>query len=328
MSILIQKSGLLSTIQDLGRTGYRRFGINPNGAVDKTAVRLINILLGNNENEAVLEMHFPAPKFLFEEAAVIALGGANFGAKLDDEPIENWRPYFIEKNQSLIFTKKVFGNRAYLSIKGGFNIEKWLGSASTNLTAEIGGFEGRSLQKNDQLVFNSGFKIQNSKFRIQNSKFLYKISRNLTPRYSSFPTVRVIAGAEYEQMTGLSEQNFLKQDFTISNDSNRMGFRLNGEPLYLIDKIELVSSAVEFGTMQFLPDGQLIILMADHQTSGGYPRIAHVVSTDLPILAQLGANDKVGFEIISLEEAERLLLEFEKDLNFLKIGVNSKYAFR
>ncbi len=328
MSILIQKSGLLSTIQDLGRTGYRRFGINPNGAVDKTAVRLINILLGNNENEAVLEMHFPAPKFLFEEAAVIALGGANFGAKLDDEPIENWRPYFIEKNQSLIFTKKVFGNRAYLSIKGGFKIEKWLGSASTNLTAEIGGFEGRSLQKNDQLVFNSGFKIQNSKFRIQNSKFLYKISRNLTPRYSSFPTVRVIAGAEYEQMTGLSEQNFLKQDFTISNDSNRMGFRLNGEPLYLIDKIELVSSAVEFGTMQFLPDGQLIILMADHQTSGGYPRIAHVVSTDLPILAQLGANDKVGFEIISLEEAERLLLEFEKDLNFLKIGVNSKYAFR
>ncbi len=147
MSIIIQKSGILSTIQDLGRIGFRRFGINPNGAMDKTAVRLINILLGNDETEAVLEMHFPAPGILFEEDMIAALGGAEFGAKLDDKLIENWRPYFIKKNQTLIFTKKAFGNRAYLSIKGGFKIEKWLGSASTNLTAEIGGFEGRSLQK-------------------------------------------------------------------------------------------------------------------------------------------------------------------------------------
>jgi len=317
VSILIQKSGLLSTIQDLGRTGFRRFGINPNGAMDKTAVRLINILIGNDETKAVLEMHFPAPEFLFEEGTIVALGGADFGAKLDDKLIENWRPYFIEKNQTLNFTKKVFGNRAYLSIKGGFKIEKWLRSASTNLTAEIGGFEGRSLQKNDRLIFNS-------KFKIQNTKFLYKISKNLTPHYSSRPTIRVIVGAEYEQMTALSEQNFLKQNFTISNDSNRMGFRLNGEPLYLLDKIELASSAVDFGTMQLLPSGQLVILMADHQTSGGYPRIAHVVSTDLPILAQLGANDKVGFEIISLEEAEGLLFQNEIELNYLRFGVKEK----
>jgi len=321
MSILIQKSGLLSTIQDLGRTHFRRFGINPNGAMDKTAVRLINILLDNDETEAVLEMHFPAPKILFEETAVIALGGADFGAKLDDESIENWRPYFIEKNQTLIFTRKTFGNRAYLSIKGGFKIEKWLESASTNLTAEIGGFEGRSLQKNDRLSFNSELKLRNSKYEIQNTKFLYKISKSLTPRYSSFPTVQVIVGAEYEQMTALSEKNFLKQNFTISNDSNRMGFRLNGEPLHLFDKMELVSSAVDFGTIQLLPDGQMIILMADHQTSGGYPRIAHVVSTDLPILAQLGANDKVGFEIVSLADAESILLQNEIDLNYLRFGV-------
>jgi antagonist of KipI len=321
MSILVQKSGLLSTIQDLGRTGFRRFGINPNGAMDTQTARLINILLGNDETEAVLEIHYPAPRFLFEEAAIIALGGAYFGAKLNDKLIENWRPYFIEKNQTLIFTRKVFGNRAYLSIKGGFQVEKWLGSASTNLTAEIGGFKGRSLQRNDRLIFNSGFSIQDS-------KLLYKISKSLIPHYSSFPIIRVIAGAEYEQMTALSKKNFLRQDFIIRNDSNRMGFRLNGEPLHLLDKTELVSSAVDFGTIQLLPDGQLIVLMADHQTSGGYPRVAHVVSTDLPILAQLGANDKVGFEIISLEEAERLLLEFEKDLNLLRIGVNSKYAVR
>jgi antagonist of KipI len=320
MSILIQKSGILSTVQDLGRKTFRQFGINPNGAMDSHAVRLINILLGNDEAEAVLEIHFSATEILFEADAIVALGGADFGAKLNDEPIENWRPFFVRKNRLLNFTKNISGNRAYLSIKGGYEIEKWLGSASTNLAAKIGGFNGRSLTKGDRLFFNPTPEIQNSKFN-------YKISKSLIPRYSRFPTVRVIAGAEFEFLTALSEQNFLKQNFTISNESNRMGFRLHGEPLYLLDRIELVSSAVNFGTIQLLPDGQMIVLMADHQTSGGYPRIAHVVSTDLPILAQLGANDKVGFELVSLSESENLLLEFEKDLNLLRIGVNSKYAF-
>lgn len=321
MGVFIEKSGVLTTIQDLGRTGFRRFGINPNGAMDRTAARLINVLLGNDDAEAVLEMHFPAPKLFFEEAAIIALGGADFGAKIDDKSIENWRPYQIEKNQTLCFTAKFSGNRAYLTVKGGFKINRWLKSTSTNLTAEIGGFEGRTLRKNDRLFFNSAFQIADSRFK-------YKISRSLTPRYSSFPTVRVVAGAEFERLTGLSEQNFLKQNYTITLDSDRMGFRLQSEPLYLLNKTELVSSAVDFGTIQLLPNGQQIILMADHQISGGYPRIAHVVSKDLPVLAQLGAGDKVNFELISLQEAEDLMLEFERDLNLLRIGVNSNYAFR
>lgn len=320
MSILIQKSGILSTVQDLGRKGYRQFGINPNGAMDFRAARLINILLGNEDSEAVLEMHFPAPQILFETDAVIALGGADFGAKITDEPIENWRPIFVEKNQSLRFTKKTYGTRAYLSVKGGFKVEKWLGSYSTNLLAEIGGIAGRSLQTGDRLFFNS-------KFKIQNSNFFYKISGSLIPPYSAFPAIRIVAGAEFEELTALSEQNFLKQIFSVGNDSDRMGFRLKGEPLYLLDDKELVSSAVNYGTIQLLPDGQAIVLMADHQTSGGYPRIAHVISTDLPVLAQLGAKDKVGFEIISLQLAEDLMLQIEKDINLLRIGVNSKYAF-
>jgi len=319
MSVLIEKTGVLSTIQDLGRTGFRRFGINANGAMDKTAVRLINILLSNNENAAVLEMHFPAPKIAFEEAAIIALGGANFGANLDDELIENWRPVYAEKNQTLSFTKKTFGNRAYLAVKGSFVINRWLGSASTNLAANIGGFDGRSLIKGDRLFFR-----QRATNNSQQTN--YKISKHLIPRYSSLPTVRVVAGAEFEKLMALSERNFFSCNFTISQNSNRMGFRLTGEPLYLFDKAELVSSAVDFGTIQLLPDGQMIILMADHQTSGGYPRVAHVVSADLPILAQLGAGDKINFQAISIEEAEQLTLEFEKNLNLLRIGVNSKYA--
>jgi antagonist of KipI len=321
MSILVEKSGVLSTIQDLGRTGFRRFGINPNGAMDARAARLINILLGNDETEAILEMHFPAPRILFEEAAIIALGGADFAAKINDESIENWRPYFVDKNQTLNFTKKLAGNRAYLSVKNGFAIEKWLGSASTNLVAEIGGFRGRSLLKDDRLFFNS-------KLGTQNSKFPYKISRNLIPHYSSFPTIRVIAGAEHTKLTEESKKIFESAIYAVGLNSNRMGFRLNGEKLKLNRKFEMVSTAVAFGTIQLLPDGQIIILMADHQTSGGYPRIAHVAFVDLPVLAQLGAGDKVNFKLISLEEAEDLTLEFEKDLNLLKIALNSTYLLR
>ncbi|MCY7347612.1 MAG: biotin-dependent carboxyltransferase family protein [Pyrinomonadaceae bacterium] len=314
MSILIHKSGILSTIQDLGRNGFRRYGINPNGTMDKAAARLINILLGNDENAAVLEMHFPAPVLEFEEPAIFALGGADFGAKLDDKLIENWRPVLTEKNQTLRFTKKTFGNRIYLSISGGFQIEKWLASASTNLMAKIGGFEGRELIKGDKLFYKP--KTANEKRKAD-----FKITGSVIPHYSRLPTARVVAGAEFNKLTAIGERNFLKQDFAISRNSNRMGFRLNGEPLYLQAKIEMVSSAVAFGTIQLLPDGQMIILMADHQTSGGYPRIAHVVSVDLPILAQLGANDKVNFELISIEEAENLTLKFEKDLSWLKAGI-------
>lgn len=317
MCLLIKKEGLFSTIQDTGRNNFRRFGINPNGAMDKTAARLINILLGNDENESVIEMHFPAPEIVFEENAVFALGGADFGAKFGDEEIENWRIYFAPSGSVLKFTEKVFGNRCYLAVKGGFKIEQWLGSASTNLTAKTGGFNGEKLKTNDRIFFNqkAGLKTQNSTF---------KISNNLLPFYSRFPTVRIIKGAEFENLTAISERDFLNETFTISKNSNRMGFRLEGKPIYLLEKIELVSSAVDFGTIQLLPDGQIIILMADHQTTGGYPRLGNISSIDLPLAAQLGANDKIGFHLISVAEAENLLLEFERDLNFLKIG--SKFA--
>jgi antagonist of KipI len=318
MTLLIKKEGILTTVQDLGRNGFRRFGINPNGAMDKTVARLINILLGNDEAEAVIEMHFPAPEFVFEKETFFALGGANFDAKLNDEPVENWQIHFAESESVLTFSGKTSGNRCYLAVKDGFKIEKWLDSTSTNLTAKIGGFNGRKLEKDDRINFNQ---LQITNYKLPN----IKISNSLIPFYSRFPTVRIIKGAEFESLTALSEQQFLNETFTISKDSNRMGFRLEGKPLYLLEKQELVSSAVDFGTIQLLPDGKMITLMADHQTTGGYPRLGNIISVDLPLIAQLGANDKIGFHLISIKEAENLLLEFEKDLSLLKIG--SKFAF-
>lgn len=315
MSLKILKGGILTTVQDLGRNHFRRFGINPNGVMDASAARLINILLGNRDDEAVLEMHFPAAEILFEENTFFALGGADFSAKLDDKSIENWRPYFAEKESILRFSEKKLGNRAYLSVKGSFEIENWLESASTNLKAKTGGFDGRKLQKDDKINVNS-------KFKIQNSKSNFKISDSLIPFYTSFPTVRVVAGAEFELLTTSSREIFQTENFVISQNSDRMGFRLQGKSIHLSEKKEIVSSAVNFGTIQLLPDGQMITLMADHQTSGGYPRVANVISVDLPLLAQLGANDKVAFHPASIEEAENLSMEFEKNLNLLKIAVN------
>lgn len=314
MSLRFLNDSILTTVQDLGRQGFRSLGINLNGAMDRKATRLINILLQNNEAEAVLEIHFPAPKILFEAAAVITLGGADFAAQIDENKILNWRPYLVEKGQILSFPRRVSGNRAYLGVGGGFEIADWLKSKSTNLKAGIGGFEGRRLLKNDRLVFKT-------KFKQQRTKFDYFAASDLTPQYSNVPPIRFIQGAEWENLSQESQESFLSRVFLISLNSDRMGFRLKGDPLYLSRKVELVSSAVDFGTIQLLPDGQLIILMADHQTTGGYPRIAHICAEDLPLVAQLGAEDSLYFKMISVEEAENLTVSFEKNLNLLRTAV-------
>ena len=198
-----------------------------------------------------------------------------------------------------------------MSVKGGIKIENWLGSKSTNLKANIGGFTGRKLQKDDRIFFNQRSKVKGQRSNV-------KISNSLIPIYSSFPTVRVIAGAEWENLNKFSQNNFLSDKFGIAHHSDRMGFRLNGEKLSLTENIELVSSAVNYGTIQLLPNEEMIILMADHQTTGGYPRIGHIISEDLPLVAQLGANDSLYFKMISIEEAENLALNFERDLCWLK----------
>jgi antagonist of KipI len=311
MSIVFLTNSPLTTVQDLGRKHFRRFGINPNGAMDKTAVRLINILLGNDDRESVLEMHFPAPKILFEKTALIALGGADFGAKINEREIENWRPIYAEKGNVLSFSKKASGTRAYLAIRNGFETRPWLGSASTNLKAKIGGFEGRSLRQNDRLFFKNEGPAERTKTN-------YKISKSLLPRYSAHPTARAIAGAEFGLLAPESRIKFEARSFTVGHESDRMGYRLRGENLHLKERFELVSSAAGFGTIQLLPDGQMIVLMADHQTTGGYPRVAHIIDHDLPLAAQLGAGDKLNFKIVAVEEAENLMVGFEKDLNLLK----------
>ncbi len=312
MSLIVRKPGILTTVQDLGRFGSRRFGINPNGTMDKAAVRAINVALGNDENAAVLEMHFPAPEIEFDLETAFGISGADFGAELDGGPIRNWSTAQAPKGTVLKFRKKALGSRAYLAVRNGLDIEPWLGSRSTNLLANAGGF-GRQLAAGDV--------VQCRESRIDSP---ISIGPSFSAGYTAVPALRILPSGEYGLLTALSEQVFLSERFTLTNDSNRMGFRLKGPELHLVENKTLVSSAASFGTIQLLPDGQMIILMADHQTAGGYPRIGNIISADLPIAGQLGPGDRVTFKVVSVMEAENALAEFERELSFLKMGVRLK----
>jgi antagonist of KipI len=275
--VILLKKGILSSYKSLGNNGLRHLGINPSGAMDKLTVRLLNILLQNNEDESALEMHFPAPEILFEEDCMIAIGGADFKPMLNNQPITNWKTVNVKEGSILKFQKRLSGNRAYLSKKTG-----------------------------------------------NNGKFLPYLGNTFVRQFSNlldYIEIRFIAGNEFNLLTEDSKQNLENQSFTITQKSNRMGFRMESEELELTKKIELVSSAVDFGTIQLLPNGQIIILMADHQTSGGYPRIGNVISVDLPILAQCGANDKIKLKAISIEEAEDLIISQEKEIQKLKASI-------
>jgi antagonist of KipI len=309
VALIIHKPGVFTSVQDLGRYGSRSLGINPTGVMDTAAARITNTLLGNADSDALLEMHFPAPEIEFDRQTSFSIGGADLGAELDGRAIRNWTTANAEKGSRLRFTGRESGTRAYLAVKHGIRVREWLGSASTNLMAGAGGVAGRRLVSGDVLECDES-----------NLSCSLEAGRSLVPHYSRFPTVRIVAGPEFDLLTAISERAFLNDGFTLTNDCNRMGYRLDGVRLSLLHRFELVSSPVTFGTIQLLPDGQTIILMADHQTTGGYPRIGNVISVDLPLLAQCGPGDGVSFKLVTTAEAEAASARFERELNFMRVG--------
>lgn len=311
MSLKILKAGMLDSIQDLGRFGYQQFGINPTGCMDKYAASVANCLVGNDVNEAVIEIHFPGPSILFEEPAIIAITGADFNATVNGKPVPINKPVFVNKNETLQFQSPKNKSQCYLAIKGGLNLKKWLNSLSTNLKAEAGGFYGRRLLKDDVIELNEGqndLNLREEAFRVLPWQVNEYIGVDLPKE------ILVIEGSEWNWLDDLSKKKFLKNPFFISHNSDRMGFRLASEPLQASGKTELISSAVSFGTIQLLPDGQLIILMADHQTTGGYPRLGNVISVHLSRLAQLKTGEEIHFKFTDHQTAETLLIKQQQHL--------------
>ncbi|HLG39321.1 MAG TPA: biotin-dependent carboxyltransferase family protein, partial [Chitinophagaceae bacterium] len=302
MNLRIIKAGVLDTVQDMGRYGWQHLGINPGGVMDKLSAKISNILVGNELNEAVIELHFPASAFFFEQPALIALSGADFSATVNGEEIPGFRPVIVSKYSILQFHRIASGARAYLSVHGGFDIPGWLNSSSTHLKAAAGGYEGRALQKDDEIRLRTTIDLS----PILQKKELEALPWKTDDDWGDHNTeeILVLPGNEWDRLDDHSKEKFFEQSFLITTHSDRMGYHLKGDSLSTTTDEEIVSSAVSFGTVQLLPDGQLIVLMADHQTTGGYPRIAHVISAHHSRMAQMKPGDQFSFRFTDQPTAE------------------------
>lgn len=301
MSLLVLKPGLLDSIQDRGRFGYAHLGINPSGAMDPAALAVANLLAGNDTGEAALEMHFPAPVLRVESDALFALAGADFDARLNGLSVPVHTPLVVAGSSVLEFRKPVSGARCYLAVAGGFDLAPWLDSCSTHLAVQAGGFKGRALQAGDILPFRRQADL--TAVLQGKSGLVLPWRANVAGLYPSGDALRFCPGPEYDFLSSESKKWLETARWKIARQSDRMGYRTEGVALDLTEPLELVSAAVVTGTLQLLPNGHFIILMADSQTTGGYPRVGHIISADLPKLAQMGAGTPFCLQQVSLETA-------------------------
>jgi biotin-dependent carboxylase-like uncharacterized protein len=300
--IHVQSPGLLTTVQDLGREGFGPLGVSPSGAADPISLRLGNRLVGNAENAAALEMTLLGGTFLFPEGAVIALTGSDFGATLDGAPLEIWTSVEAKPGQTLRVGSTRTGARCYLCAQGGIIVKPFLGSASTHLLSGLGGHQGRALRKGDVLQIG----LATASFR----------KRAVTPRalerLSPRKVLRATPGPQSDWFPGPSQQMFYESLYPVGEESNRMGLRLEGKPIAQASGGEMITEGVSIGAVQITAAGLPIILFVEQQTTGGYAKIANVISADLHSLGQLRPRDEIRFEQVDWEAARALLLEQEK----------------
>jgi antagonist of KipI len=316
-------SGFFTTVQDQGRAGYRKAGVPAGGAMDSLASRLANFLVGNDENEAVLEMTMNGPTLRFETDAIIAICGGEFRCTLNERPVLMWKPLTVRRGDVLAIGTCQKGYRGYIAFAGGLDLPLVMNSRSTYVRAAIGGLHGRPLQKGDILSLRSpAMAVPNIPIRwgIAFSARNYIDGRK--------KVIRAAAGPEYSMFTAESRARFFSSAYEVTPQSDRMGYRLQGQALERMTNQEMVSEAVTFGTVQVPASGQPIVLMADCQTTGGYPRIAQVITADLPILAQARPGDVIQFQKVSWQEAQRLYVERERQLKRWKIIIQQKWRYK
>ena len=293
-ALRILRPGLLTTVQDCGRWGHQAKGVPVSGAMDSFSQRLANLAVGNPRDAATLEVTMIGPHVEFSEAAVFAVCGAEFRLELDDSRVPMNQPVAAGQGSCLKFGERVRGARAYLAVAGGVNVPPVLGSRSTHLVTRMGGLEGRPLRAGDLLPVGA----------MSTGATRSAASLSGIPAQEGGAKLRVIAAAFMDQIAG--------RRFTVSSRSDRMGYRLEGSARATDTRAaETISSAVAVGAVQVPPDGQPILLMADHATTGGYPLAATVITADLPVAGQLAPGDWVEFDACSLEEADARLRALE-----------------
>lgn len=329
MSIQVIHPGLLTTVQDLGRSGFQKYGVIVGGAMDRFAARMANLLVGNEEGEAVLEVTLRGPTLHFREDVMIAICGGRLSPTIDEVPVPDWRPVYVKRGSVLKFGPCTVGCRAYLAVAGGLDVPKVMGSRSTYLRAGLGGFQGRALKKGDVLPVkppaSGAEQLKKRWFPSPAEPFTaadFFLSNEVLPAYRSQPVIRFIRGREFGFFTPESREKLVSSSYRVTPQSDRMGYRLEGPSLSLQKPLELISEAVSIGTVQVPPDGNPIILMADRQTTGGYPKIAQIASVDLPVVAQVKPGESVTFREISLEEAQMLYLEQEAEIAMVRKSIS------
>lgn len=332
MTLTIVGAGLQTTVQDLGRPTHQRDAIPAGGAMDRLACRAANLLVGNPESAALLEAALIGPAIRFHEETLIALAGGDLAASIDGKATGNWRAVIVPADGVLRFGQPKTGCRAYIAIAGGVDVPPVFGSRSTYLRGGFGGVDGRALRAGDTLRTLPATDVARAMHatiaQSGSSASRWSLGVTLRPHYSDHPIVRIVEGAHTSLLTPASRARLVDDAFRISSSSDRMGYRLEGKPLELSAPTELLSEAVTFGTVQLPPAGAPIVLMADRQTTGGYPRVAEVASVDLPLIAQLKPGDSVSFRFISLAEAQRLYLAQEGELAQARAGLALRFSHR
>jgi antagonist of KipI len=318
-SATVTRAGLLTTVQDLGRAGHRASGVSLGGALDSHAMRVANLLVGNDENAAGLEITLGNFRLRFNDHGVIAWCGGSSNVLVSGEQLAAGRRCMVAAGNEIIFAQPELGCRAWLAISGGIDVPLVLGSRSTDLRAGFGGFNGRALKEGDVLQF--GLSATNADPH-EASVASWGAPAEWASTASQMPLLRIVRGENMPLFTSAAQAALLSDAFTVTPEADRMGVRLRGATLARTEKADLLSEAVTPGTIQVPPNGEPIILLGDCQTIGGYPKIAHVITVDMPVAAQLRAGDRVRFDEVSLADAHRLLMHREDDLRRFRIGVS------
>jgi antagonist of KipI len=304
-TIQVQAPGLLTTVQDLGRPGFGPIGVSPSGAADPISLRLGNRLVGNEESAAALEMMLLGGTFNFPEGAILALTGSDFSATLNDVRVNIGASLYVWPGQTLRLGSTNSGARCYLCVQGGIAVKPFLGSASTHILSGLGGFEGRPLRKGDVL------RIGRSSKRFRNRTIAQLALENFSRR----KVLRVTPGPEADWFSDSSLRAFYAGTHRVGEQSNRMGLRLEGPGISQRGASDMITEGVSLGAIQVPNGGSPIILFVEQQTTGGYPKIANVISADLHRIGQLRPRDEVRFEQVTFDQARALLIEQEKLLS-------------
>ena len=318
MNAVVTRAGFLTSVQDLGRTGFRQFGVSTSGALDSFALRVANLLVGTDAGAAGLEITLGGLQLRFEDERIVAWCGGEFDVQIGSQVLPAGHVAHLQSGDQLKFGRAEMGCRCWLAISGGIDVPAVLGSRSGDLRANFGGIEGRALRDGDVIPLSKWPGSPTPATAISS----WSAPHDWVSPARRGPNLRFVRGVDWSRFDEVTVQLFTNHDFNVLPDSDRMGVRLDGPELKREDNTDLISEAVAAGTIQVPPSGKPILLLGDCQTIGGYPKIAHVITADLGVAAQLRAGDCVRFSEVSPQDAHRLLMERERDLERFRIGLS------